>query len=464
MKMNVGSPEPRQKRRTGLLRGVWLSAVLGLAVWGTAVAQERLSLSFAAARALALERNAQVRAAASDVEGARGAHLRAWARQLPHIVLSEQATRSNDAVGVFGTKLRQERFTQADFSLDALNRPDAVTGFRTTLEVRQPLVDLGAVYARQEAAEGVNQARAGLRRWQQAVVLETAEAYWAVCLAQASLHSARHSVDEAEALLGAAQARLRQEAATRADALGAQARLAQRRAQEIEAAAALAAARDRLTLVLGLDADTALEPLDGLDFFWNEDEERAPADSLVRVALARRPDLHVGSARLAAARKGVGAAKAAFVPRLDVFARADLDADGLLARQGESWSAGLAMRWELFSGFERVGALRQARARLARNEAENTRLAAQVERQVRAASRAVATARGQVGLGTVARDWAVEALAVSRKRYEQGLATAAEVLAAEAEVSQARLGRLKALYGFNMALSELAFAVGESVE
>ena len=446
--------------RRGLVWVLGLVAAGGVPTGG----QESLRLPFGEARELALARNAQLRAGASDVDAARAAHLRAWAGLLPHISLSESAVRSNDAVGVFGTKLRQERFAQEDFALGALNRPGAINGFRTTLEVRQPLMDWGALYARRQAAEGVRGARAGLRRSRQAVVLETAEAYWALCLARAGLHSARRGVEEAEAFAGAAEARLRAETATRVDVLAGQARLAQRRARQAEADETLAAAEDRLTLVLGLGVATRLVGLDSLDALYEPKRGMNTDERMVRRALGQRPDLEGQEAALAAAGKALGAAKAAFVPRLDAFARADLDADAPFARQGESWSAGVVLRWDLFDGLDKVGALRQARARLERSEAERAWLAARVEREVRAARRAVDTARARVELGNVAHERAEEAWRISRKRYAQGLATAAEVLAAEAEASQARLGRLQALYGFNVALSALEFAMGEPVE
>ena len=42
---------------------------------------------------------------------------------MPHLSFSETATRGDDPVYVFGSKLRQQRFTQADFTLNKLNSP-----------------------------------------------------------------------------------------------------------------------------------------------------------------------------------------------------------------------------------------------------------------------------------------------------------------------------------------------------
>ena len=40
---------------------------------------------------------------------------------MPHLSFSETATRGDDPVYVFGSKLRQQRFTTADFALNKLN-------------------------------------------------------------------------------------------------------------------------------------------------------------------------------------------------------------------------------------------------------------------------------------------------------------------------------------------------------
>ena len=55
-------------------------------------------------------------------EAKAGASL-ARTQLLPQVSFTEDISRGNDPVYVFGTKLRQQRFTQADFDLDSLNRP-----------------------------------------------------------------------------------------------------------------------------------------------------------------------------------------------------------------------------------------------------------------------------------------------------------------------------------------------------
>jgi len=62
-------------------------------------------------------------AALADQKAASAEIKEARSGLLPKIVFSESATRGNDPVYAFGTRLRQGRFTADDFALNRLNYP-----------------------------------------------------------------------------------------------------------------------------------------------------------------------------------------------------------------------------------------------------------------------------------------------------------------------------------------------------
>src|SRR6266567_4745963 len=92
-------------------------------------AQEILSLRQAIQ--LALKQNPDVDAARAMAEEAKAGAALARAQYLPQIGFTEDMSRGNDPVYVFGTRLRQQRFKQADFALDALNKPEPIGNFAT---------------------------------------------------------------------------------------------------------------------------------------------------------------------------------------------------------------------------------------------------------------------------------------------------------------------------------------------
>lgn len=96
----------------------WLPALLA-----TAAAAQAQSLTLHEAIDRALGQNPRVAVGKADVQAASAGAAIARTALLPRLNFTEDLSRGNDPVYVFGTKLRQQRFTQSDFSLDSLNRP-----------------------------------------------------------------------------------------------------------------------------------------------------------------------------------------------------------------------------------------------------------------------------------------------------------------------------------------------------
>src|ERR1700687_2194197 len=102
---------------------------------------------------IALEKNPERKAALADTRAASADVREARSFLLPHVAFSETATRGNDPVYVFGSKLRQQRFTTADFALNALNTPTPFGNFSTRFGGTWNLFDSSASW------HGVNRAQ-----------------------------------------------------------------------------------------------------------------------------------------------------------------------------------------------------------------------------------------------------------------------------------------------------------------
>src|SRR5690348_11444105 len=104
----------------------WLTSAamtvsLALNLSRVAFAQEKVSSpTLKQAVTIALEKNPERKAALADTKAAAADVKDARSFVLPHVTFSETATRGNDPVYVFGSKLRQQRFTTADFALKFL--------------------------------------------------------------------------------------------------------------------------------------------------------------------------------------------------------------------------------------------------------------------------------------------------------------------------------------------------------
>jgi len=80
---------------------------------------------------IALEKNPLRKAALADSQAASEDTQAARSVFLPHLTFSEVATRGNDPVYVFGSELRQQRFSTDDFALNRLNHPRPFGNFAT---------------------------------------------------------------------------------------------------------------------------------------------------------------------------------------------------------------------------------------------------------------------------------------------------------------------------------------------
>lgn len=427
----------------------------GMLLWSLQAQAQPLVLTLEAAQEQALNSNRDIQILASQIDEARALILQAKSVFLPQVLFSEQVLRSNDPVTAFGVRLRQEGFRQADFALPALNQPAALTDYQTSVEVRQTLFSGGANQARQrEAWAGLQGARLAAEEHRREVRWQVAEAYWNLVLARQSLATLRQSLASARAHAEAARVRHQQQTSPYAEVLATQSRVAQLEGEEAAAASQELTAAEELSLLLGLDSQVRIIPADALA----PAEVTLTAGVLEQGALAARPALLAAVQQVEASRQAVYQARAGHLPQVHAFARFALDADAPFARQGESWTLGGVLSWELFSGFRTTAALRQAQARQQQAHTRRELLEEQVSRQVRQACRRIETAQLRIAAAEQAGQYAGERLRLGELNYRQGLIAVAELLDAQDQHTQAHLRYLEAVRQLRSGLAYLEYA------
>ena len=143
---------------------------------------------------IALEKNPQRKAALADTKAASADVKEARSFLLPHVTFSETATRGDDPVYVFGSKLRQQRFTTADFALNILNTPAPFGNFATRFGGTWNLFDSFASWRAVNRAERVKDAAGHqLERTDQEIVFRVVDSYYGVLLARKQLEVAEQS-------------------------------------------------------------------------------------------------------------------------------------------------------------------------------------------------------------------------------------------------------------------------------
>jgi outer membrane protein len=427
----------------------------------TSVHGDVIRLTLDEAQSRASEHNQMLTVARQNVRAAKGQHLQSWGGYLPSVRITEMVARTNDAVNVFGFRLKQEGFQETDFAVQRLNDPDPITNFQTTLEVRQPIFNGGASYAgRKQAKAGVRAATADLSHAVNEIKFQTASAYWGLVLASRAHDVVKTGLETARAHASAAQARYDQETISRADLLAAKVRVAELEEQLIRAQNGVDHVSESLSLIIGASSDLLVDPADSLV----AQESAAPLRAYLKRAMDSRPDLVASAFRASAARQGIISARSRMIPHLNGQLSVTLDSDDAFSRQGESWFAGAILSWDLFSGGRTVGAVRSAKAKAEGAAAGHAFLEESIEREVKQSYREVISARQRIQVADTGLNQAGERLRITELQYREGLATTTDLLDAESALTEAKLRRIKALHDLNVGLAKLAFVTGMDLD
>ena len=437
-------------------RTVALPVVAASLLAPTALAQTPLSLQQAVS--MALEKNPQRKMAVADQRAAQAGVQEARSALLPRVSFTESATRGNDPVYVFGTRLRQERFTIADFSLNRLNTPTPIGNFSSRFSGNWNLFDSFANIKSVARAKDLQQAaRHQLERADQETIFRVVQAYLGLLLAQKQQDVAEQSVKTAQSILDRSRARYESGVVVQSDLLSAQVRLASRQEELIRARNNVAFAAAELDTAMGVPADTEFQLSQSLS---EGSLPQAAITDLEKRALASRPDLKQIESQQTAQEKSVSMAKSAFGPKLNAFGGWETDSATLSQVQGNNWVAGLELQVDLFQGGAKKAQLTREKALQERMAAANHAVGDQVRLEVRRAYYDFDSARQQTGVAQAAVGQAEESMRINQNRYDAGITTITDLLTIEEALRRAQRDYWEAVYRLRTSYANLELATG----
>ena len=416
-------------------------------------AQERLSLQQAIGATLANNADLRAARAAQRESVARAAEARAG--YLPRVDLVEAWQRGNNPVFVFGSLLMQQRFTAANFALDALNRPDAVTNFHGAISIDQPLFDTHRLAGIRSARLGQQIAGAAVAEAEADLALAATRAYGEALQATAGRAAATAAVAAAKEDLARAERSRDVGMATESDVLSLRVHLAQMQEREIRAASGVAIATAQLNRLMGVPLDRQLQL-----------EEPAPAPGQVpsreevEQAVSRdRPALKRAALQASLADTARKAARHAFLPQ--VYVQGVYEVNGhTFDDRASAWTLGGQVRWNLFAGGGDAARLRAATeaANRAAAERESAEAGLRLEAWTTRSQLEAALAREAVGRTAVLQ--ARESQRIIRDRYEAGLAGVNDVLRAANALLDAETLRTSSIVDVMVAQAALERSIG----
>ena len=332
--------------------------------------------------------------------------------------------------------------------------------FDLRLVLQYPLYTGGRIESQIALAEAsVKGAEAALERLKLQIIHDVRQAYYRLLLAQVGAEVADRTVALAAESLRVARARVAAGAAARFDEVQADVNLATARQSQVRARTAIAQASHALAALLNLPLDTPLDLRDGfntqpvttpLDRLIARALETRPELAELRARQA------AAQAAIALAESGakptVGLNAAAnYGNSGGLFA-------GTIASGG--WSVTLAATLNLFDGGITRERIKEAQLRLEQLKAAEALQRQGIELEVRLAYLPLQSAREELAGADALVTQAREALRIATVRFEAGVGITLEVLTAQTNASQAEVARAQALYAYSAALAALERAVG----
>lgn len=419
-----------------------------------AAAQEQLTLRQAIDQALGQSPEAAI-ARAGNQDAKAGAAM-ARTALLPQLGFTEDISRGDDPVYAFGMRLRQRQFTQADFALNALNRPQPIGDFSTRFTGSWMAFDSFKTQKQIHRADLFKESAASsAKAVDQQIVFRVVGAYQQVLYAQRAVDVAQHEQETAAVLLNSVDDHVKAGLAVESDRMSAQVNVAARRQELIAAQGDVELAWASLREAMGTPElkESELKPIE-LHMF-----PQGALEDEIATAVKTRPDLMALGQAQSAQASAVSAAKSDFGPRVSAYGNWEEDRTSFAGSGGNNWVAGVQVSVDILP----MG----KRAQLARESAAKQKIDAQVAAaqlhlrlQVSQAHIHRKTAELSLETARAAMDESAESLRILKNRYSAGLATITDLLRAEDAERESQSNYWHAVYGNAMAYSELLYATG----
>ncbi|PIU67107.1 MAG: hypothetical protein COS85_02020 [Armatimonadetes bacterium CG07_land_8_20_14_0_80_59_28] len=309
-----------------------------------------------------------------------------------------------------------------------------------------------------QARAGLEAAHAILDRQRQKVVLNASTSYFSVLKSRGVVRVMESQLSFLQAQRNDIVRMVEQGVGTRIDLLRAETAvsaseegLTRARNGESVAVAALANA-------MGLAADHTLTVVESPSF---QQLDRLPQDlsEAIAEALAHRPEVAQVAATRKGALAGIQVAKSSQRPTVGLFAQYDAERPTFMPETGD-WSAGIALKMNIFDGGGAKTHAIEARAQVKQIEAALEELRNGVTLQVTQAMLNVNSAAERIKTAQKAVATADEGVRLITLGYKNGVNTITDLLAAQSELTGARTDQNSATFDWHTARSELQYALG----
>ncbi|QEG29399.1 Outer membrane protein TolC precursor [Gemmata obscuriglobus] len=316
-------------------------------------------------------------------------------------------------------------------------------------------------FGKRLAARDQAHLRAEIAQWQwertrQSVAFDVAVNYARVLQARAAQVVAERAVVRAEASLKDVRNLAQNGVLTNEDVLRAEVFLAEVRQGLVTATSESQIAVAGLNRVMGVNVSS---PTRVVERSAELDDYSVRLEDCLAQAVAGRPEFSVVRLGVAAAGRGTDVVRADFLPTIAVSGGGAL-VEGSRVQNSQVADAGIALKWDLYTGGRRRAELDGAQAEVEVALAQGQQVCDTIAFETHVAYRNIEDAVGRLKLSRSAVGQAIETLRLVRNRYNRGDAKPTDVVDAETALIRAEQNLNAARYDLLVALARMKFATG----
>ena len=316
---------------------------------------------------------------------------------------------------------------------------------------------LGNLY--RQAVLGKLAAERALEAVQLDIELKVRETFHGVLLAQAFVEVSETALAQVEKRYKVAEAQKAAGTSTRLEVIRANVQVVNTLSQSIQVQNQHKVAMENLKLTLGIPLEATLSISGQL----TTDFKKVNIEEALKMALARRPEIHQMQLQEQIGEKRVKVAKAGNKPMLSSFSNYMIN-DSERQAFDTSWSVGVTIQFPIFDGFANRAQVNQAKVGLEQIRLNKSQLLDGIKISVKSAVLDLQAAEKLITAQAGIVDQAAEGLRIANVQHKAGLITGVELTDVELSHTQTQVNRLQAIYDYIIAVARLERAIGTRLE
>jgi len=420
---------------------------------GVTTVQAQQHITLEEATDLAIKNNESLRQSATDTKIAKEQSDGANAVFMPQIDMDYTAMVTNNPLNSFGFKLNQEIVTQDDFNPASLNDPGNNQNFAAQLQMKQPLLNLDAIYKRQSARKMVRVKLYSQQYREKYLRFQIKKAYMQIALAYDNEKMMQQVVDMAQSFADRAGAMNDEGLIQTSDLLEAKTYLLKTKTQLQQAQSGIENSCDQLSLLMGADISEL--------YTVDHTNTNTLPSGIITADWSNRGDILAMKEGILATMDNTKANKMSLLPRINGFASYQLNDNHFAEFDANSYMAGISLSWKLFGGTQRIHKIKIARLSMDKMQSKLNQTQMQAQVNYNQATRANNDLNKEIIQKKSMVSQMEEAWRIQSDRYDQGLASTSDLLRVQSQLAQQHLSLAMTYFKRNVNMAWMQLLTGK---